>query len=93
MSTKVQLTASRPKRCRLVKIENSYFVPVSHQELDNLIGRLMQMCDLMSDPEQRKALKDEIKQRTRAWLDDTYSSYGYDKFEGVRDYAEITEVK
>lgn len=58
-------------------------VPVNHKDLDDLIGRLMQMCELTGDVEQRRALKSEIKLRSRDWLDGLYSSTGYDKFTGT----------
>jgi len=68
----------------LVDTKDGTFVPVSHKEVDSLVGRLMQMCDLIGDVEQRKALKDTIKRITRDWIDDEYSSRGYDKWEGAR---------
>lgn len=68
---------------------SSVFVLVSHAELDNLVGRLMQMCELTGDVEQRKALKDEIKQRSRSWLDDLYEESGYDKWTGLKEDADI----
>lgn len=64
---------------------SGYFVAVSHRELDTLIGRYMQMCDLIGDVEQRKALKDTIKSISREWLDDRYTQSGYDKWTGVVD--------
>lgn len=67
----------------------AYFaVLVSHQELDNLVGRLMQMCDLTGDIEQRKALKDTIKNLTREWLDNLYEDSGYDKWTGIKEDVE-----
>lgn len=68
---------------------STIFVLISHDELDSLVGRLMQMCELTGDVEQRKALKDEIKMRSRAWLDDLYQSSGYDKWEGVKAGATV----
>lgn len=65
--------------------EIAYYVAVSHQELDYLIGRLMQICDLTGDLEQRTALKSEIKHRSRDWLDDLYSESGYDKWSGLKE--------
>jgi hypothetical protein len=70
---------------------SSVFVLVSHQELDTLVGRLMQLCDLTGDTEQRKALKDEIKHRSRDWLDDLYEQSGYDKWSGVQPGAQVVE--
>jgi len=57
-------------------------IPISHKQLDTLVGRLMQMCDLIGDTQQRKALKDTIKQNCRDWLDDEYTDAGYDRFGG-----------
>lgn len=73
------------------KISNvaSMYVLVSHQELDNLVGRLMQMCELMGDIEQRNALKQEIKSRSREWLDGLYESSGYDKYTGATTQARV----
>lgn len=68
--------------------ETYYATLVSHQELDNLIGRLMQMCDLTGDIEQRKALKDTIKRLTREWLDSLYEESGYDKWTGIKESVE-----
>lgn len=58
-------------------------VPISHQQVNSLIGQLMQMCDLIGDVEQRKALKDTIKRITRDWLDAEYTDAGYDRFGGA----------
>ena len=58
-------------------------VPISHKQLDSLVGRLMQMCDLIGDTQQRRALKDTIKQNCRDWLDAEYLDAGYDKFGGA----------
>lgn len=70
------------------KIESNY-VLVSHHELDNLVGRLMQMCDLIGDIEQRTALKGTIKQINRDWLDDLYEQSGYDRWTGPVKGARI----
>ena len=78
-------------RLKLVELKDHFtnedlstiYVTTSHRELDSLIGRLMQMCDLIGDLEQRKALKDTIKQICRDWMNDNYESAGYDKFEGI----------
>lgn len=64
---------------------SGYYVLISHAELDGLVGRLMQMCDLTGDLEQRKALKDTIKKTSRDWLDDVYSDSGYEKYTGLVD--------
>ena len=70
----------------------AYFVLVSHKELDSLIGQLMQMCDLTGDQEQRKALKDTIKQINRDWLDNLYEASGYDRWSGLKeDVANVIE--
>lgn len=69
----------------------SYAVPLDHDELDSLVGRLMQMCDLIGDVEQRKALKDTIKRTCRDWLDDMYQEAGYDKWGGVTKNAVVIE--
>lgn len=58
-------------------------VPINHRQLDSLVGRLMQMCDLIGDVAQRKALKDTIKQISRDWLDTEYEDAGYDRFGGA----------
>lgn len=78
----------------IVDTKDGSFVPISHRELDTLVGRLMQMCDLIGDVEQRSALKSTIKQITRDWLDNEYENRGYDKFTGARvgsHYVEVTE--
>lgn len=67
--------------------KDGYFVMVSHQELDELVGRLMQMFELIGDVEQRNALKQETKWRSREWLDSLYSLSGY------RDHALLPGAK
>lgn len=67
-------------------------VPVNHKDLDDLIGRLMQMCELTGDVEQRRALKSEIKFRSRDWLDGLYSSAGYDKFTGPSPETDFIDI-
>lgn len=63
----------------MVKEENgAYYVLVSHQELNGLIGKLMHMFELNGDVEQRNALKQETKWRCREWLDDIYTDSGYE---------------
>ena len=57
-------------------------VTVDHNDLGNLIGRLCSRFDLVSDPEQREAIKRTIKSEARAWLDEAYNEAGYDKFGG-----------
>lgn len=66
------------------EVPGSFAVYVHHGHLDHLVGRLMQMCDLIGDIEQRGALKDTIKKISRDWLDDMYEESGYQKFEGPR---------
>lgn len=72
------------------KFSRGLYVPVSHQELDDLIGRLMQMCELTGDLEQRRALKSEIKLRTRGWLDNIYAEAGYRDMNTI-DESDIQE--
>lgn len=57
-------------------------VPINHKQLNSLIGRLMQMCDLIGDNTQRKALQDTIKQICRDWMDAEYEDAGYDRWGG-----------
>lgn len=52
-------------------------VTVSHLDLGNLIGRLMQMADLMGDTAQREAVKRTIKRESRDWLNGIYEEAGY----------------
>lgn len=61
------------------------YVLVSHKQLDYLVGSLMQMCELTGDVEQRTAMKNEIKQRARRWLNDLYCDAGYEEFTGMRE--------
>lgn len=98
MATSTETTAQGIRYRKLVHSTNntrsgpaSYYTLVSHSEIDGLIGRLMQMCDLIGDVEQRKALKDTIKKLTRDWLDDLYTDSGYDKWDGPRPEALIIE--
>lgn len=66
-----------------------HMVLLSHQELNGLIGQLLQMCDLMTDPEQRKATKDTVKRICRAWMDDCYRSIGFDLPHGRTLYEDV----
>lgn len=77
---------------KLVKINSGVYVPVSHEELNPLIGRLMQLAELTGDREQREALKAELKYRCRDWLNDLYSVAGYDQATGATPAANIIEV-
>ena len=52
-------------------------VSLHHGDLGNLIGRLMQMADLMGDTAQREAVKRTIKRESRDWLDGIYNEAGY----------------
>ena len=82
---------SRPVVRAAIEGSPSFYVLVSHSELDNLISRLMQMCELMGDSVQREALKQEIKSRSRFWLDELYKWSGYDTFAGIAEYARLIE--
>jgi hypothetical protein len=59
---------------------NTVYPLISFKELDTLTGRLMQMCELNGDVEQREALKRTIKQITKDWLHDLYREAGYNRF-------------
>jgi len=76
----------------LIRWQEGYYVLASHRELDDLVGSLMQMCELMGDKEQRDALKREIKQRARNWLDIEYQKAGYDKFTGLNDSVKPKQI-
>lgn len=88
--SRVEETKS-PNQRRLLNIKNGieggYWVAISHQELDSLVGTLMQLLDIVGNPDQSRALKDEVKHRCRNWLDDHYDMAGYDKWQGVTDRA------
>lgn len=84
----VDLKAVNP----LISWNGAMYVPVSHEELDSLVGQMMQMCDLMGDREQREALKSEIKQRARRWLTNLYEESGYDKRHRIDDVGQIVVV-
>lgn len=62
----------------LIDLNGGVYVMISHAELDDLIGSLMHLMDLNSDVQFREAMKSEIKIRTRQWLNDKYSSSGYE---------------
>lgn len=72
--------------------EKYYAVCVSHQELDGLVGRLMQICDLTGDLKQRTALKSTIKQISRDWLDNLYEDAGYERFTGKHEEVVAVEI-
>ena len=52
-------------------------VTTDHRDLGNLIGRLCSRFDLVSDQEQREAIKRTIKSEARQWLDEAYNDAGY----------------
>ena len=64
------------------------YVPISHGEVDHLLGSLLHLMDLNSDVQFREAMKSEIKQRVRQWLDNEYSDIGYRNY-GYVDGAKI----
>jgi len=74
---------------------NGMFVLISHEGLNHLVGNLLQMCDLTGDTEQRQAMKSEIKQRCRKWLNDEYWNAGYDPLSptGMRDGYKSYKLK
>lgn len=90
-------TVKVPNERRLLDIKNGieggYWVAISHKELDHLVGNLMQLIDIVGNPEQSRALKDEIKHRCRNWLDDYYSMAGYDKWQGITNSANPVVIK
>lgn len=92
----VEVKTYVPNERRLLHIINgdvgSYFVAISHRELDGLVGRLLFLCDIIGGS-QGEALKSEIKTRCRDWLDDHYSMAGYDKWSGVTESANPVEIK
>lgn len=67
------------------------YVMVSHNELNGLVARLMHIAELDSDKEHREALKGELKQNARAWLDGLYHDSGYRDYQIV-DGATIVTV-
>lgn len=70
---------------RLVKLHgDTIAVTVSHLELGNLVGELMQMCELNGDIEQREALKRTIKNTSRNWLDRIYEEAGYSNYKDLQ---------
>ena len=72
---------------------NTIYPLISFKELDTLTGRLMQMCELNGDVEQREALKRTIKQITKDWLHDQYREAGYDRWgEPVSDEIKPVEI-
>ena len=69
-----------PFRKSLIEEQGGYYVTISHKELDSLVGNLMHLCDLNSDAVYREALKSEVKQRSRNWLDEQYALSGYKNY-------------
>ena len=61
-------------------------VAVDHKDLSNLIGELCGAFDLVSDKEQRTAIKRTIKGISRGWLNEIYAEAGYE--EGMSDGTE-----
>jgi len=91
---------SVPNQRRLLHISNNdspgaYYVAISHEELDHLVGSLMAMLDIVGNQEQARALKDATKVKVRSWLDDYYASAGYDKWEGIQGWAvpNVVQIK
>ncbi len=83
-------------RYQKVLIQSEMFgvmVPVNHNEVDGLIGQLMQMCDLTGDPVQRKALKDSIKRICREWMNSELASAGYERYQGIQDNARVIDME
>lgn len=63
----------------LVEDKNgAYYVLVSHEQLNDLIAKLMFLFELNGDVDQRNALKQETKWRCRDWLDALYRESGYE---------------
>lgn len=81
-----------PFRKKLIEDGDSFYVTISHKELDSLIGNLMHLCDLNSDSVYREALKSEIKMRSRRWLDEEYEDAGYRNYE-VQEGANIINLR
>lgn len=63
-----------------VSKDGAIYTLISFQELDSLTGRLMQMCELNGDREQREALKRSIKDITKDWLHSQYRNAGFDEW-------------
>lgn len=70
-----------------------YYVLVSHNEIDDLIGRMMQLFELNGDVEQRNALKQETKWRCREWLDALYEDSGYSRNHSVPENVPIYKLE
>ena len=78
----------------VVSKDGAVYCLVSFEELDHLTGRLMQMCELNGDAEQREALKRTIKQITKDWLNNQYRDGGYDDWGNpFTDYIEANTPK
>lgn len=74
-----------------VQIGDTVYMLISFKELDTLTGRLMQMCELNGDAEQREALKRTLKQITKDWLHGHYEDAGYNRW-GVKVAPEVEPV-
>lgn len=58
-------------------------VPINWEELYNLKGRLLTLCDAtFSDQQQRKAFKDVLWQTLQRWMIDIERDCGYDSGDG-----------
>lgn len=73
-------------------IQQGYlYVMISHEELNNLVAKLMHIAELDSDKEHREALKGELKHQVRNWLDEQYREAGYENY-AVTEGATIVDV-
>jgi hypothetical protein len=70
---------------------DGYYVMVSHNELNGLVARLMHLAELDSDKTHREAVKGELKQVARNWLDDLYDDAGYRNYDVLPD-AKVVDV-
>jgi len=68
-------------------------VLVNFETINPLIGRLMEMCELNGDVEQRNALKRQIKQIVNDWLRNEYSAAGSGVYGRLEDDVEIFEIQ
>lgn len=71
---------------------DAVYVMVSHNELNGLVARLMHLAELDSDKEHREALKGELKQIARTWLDEQYFEAGYRNHEITPD-AKVIDIE
>lgn len=68
-------------------------VLVNFMTIDSLVGRLMEMCELNGDVEQRNALKRQIKQITRGWLRDQYSDAGAGEWGDLKEHVKLSRLQ